>query len=116
MYNTCTHNLYFCLKINKESHVSWTFLIYKRFFSFQSDGCLTSPSPLSPNVRRSLDEFPLGRPGSIRRLQRTLSEDSRRRRESLPSTPISLPSNMNNMTSHSGLGHSKCTLEIGITS
>ncbi|XP_078318625.1 microtubule-associated serine/threonine-protein kinase 3-like isoform X3 [Crassostrea virginica] len=72
----------------------------------ESDGCLTSPSPLSPNVRRSLDEFPLGRPGSIRRLQRTLSEDSRRRRESLPSTPISLPSNMNNMTSHSGLGHS----------
>lgn len=41
-----------------------------------SDGCLISPSPLSPSVRRSLDEFPLGRPGSIRRLQRTLSEDS----------------------------------------
>lgn len=72
----------------------------------ESDGCLISPSPLSPSVRRSLDEFPLGRPGSIRRLQRTLSEDSRRRRESLPSTPISLPSNMNNITSHSGLGHS----------
>lgn len=76
---------------------------------FQSDGCLTSPSPLSPSVRRSLDEFPLGRPGSIRRLQRTLSEDSRRRRESLPSTPISLPTNIGSINSHSGLGHSKCT-------
>ncbi|XP_056019812.1 microtubule-associated serine/threonine-protein kinase 3-like isoform X4 [Ostrea edulis] len=72
----------------------------------ESDGCLTSPSPLSPSVRRSLDEFPLGRPGSIRRLQRTLSEDSRRRRESLPSTPISLPTNIGSINSHSGLGHS----------
>ncbi|XP_061191975.1 microtubule-associated serine/threonine-protein kinase 2-like isoform X3 [Saccostrea echinata] len=81
-------------------------LEYDVLFSRNSDGCLTSPSPLSPNVRRSLDEFPLGRPGSIRRLQRTLSEDSRRRRESLPSTPISVPANIGSITSHSGLGHS----------
>ncbi|XP_060070360.1 microtubule-associated serine/threonine-protein kinase 3-like [Ylistrum balloti] len=71
-------------------------------------GMAGSPGPVSPRIRRpAQDEFPLGlhMPGGIRRLQRTLSEDYRghRRRESLPSTPTGLPTNL----SASGhLGHS----------
>ncbi|KAK3092016.1 hypothetical protein FSP39_024465 [Pinctada imbricata] len=65
-----------------------------------------SPIPTSPIIRRCHDELPLGIPSTFRRLQRTLSEDSRqRRRESLPSTPISLPTNLANF-SGSGLHHS----------
>ncbi|OWF46091.1 Microtubule-associated serine/threonine-protein kinase 2 [Mizuhopecten yessoensis] len=79
----------------------------------ESDSGMTgSPGPVSPRIRRSTqDEFPLGlhMPGGIRRLQRTLSEDYRghRRRESLPSTPTGLPTNL----SASGhLGHSVAAL------
>ncbi|XP_013079092.2 microtubule-associated serine/threonine-protein kinase 3-like isoform X6 [Biomphalaria glabrata] len=49
----------------------------------------SSPLP-SPLLRKCRDELPFGggSPGGLRRLQRTLSEDTKqRRRESMPSTP-----------------------------
>ncbi|XP_035827473.1 microtubule-associated serine/threonine-protein kinase 3 [Aplysia californica] len=48
----------------------------------------TSPLP-SPLLRKCREELPFGgAPGGLRRLQRTLSEDTKqRRRESMPSTP-----------------------------
>ncbi|XP_046356906.2 microtubule-associated serine/threonine-protein kinase 3-like isoform X5 [Haliotis rufescens] len=58
--------------------------------SDESDfGPLASPSPLpSPLLKKCRDDLPFSIPGSLRRLQRTLSEDAKqRRRESMPSTP-----------------------------
>ncbi|KAL5021676.1 hypothetical protein ScPMuIL_000831 [Solemya velum] len=52
-------------------------------------GSLGSPSSLSPLVRKPDEDSPfnLQLQGGIRRLQRTLSEDTKRRRDSMPSTP-----------------------------
>ncbi|XP_052774089.1 microtubule-associated serine/threonine-protein kinase 3-like isoform X1 [Mya arenaria] len=59
----------------------------------ESDLGSAGSAPLSPvGPRRSHDEFsPLQLHGGIRRLQRTLSEDNKRRRESMPTTPLGAP-------------------------
>ncbi|KAJ8305340.1 LOW QUALITY PROTEIN: hypothetical protein KUTeg_015885 [Tegillarca granosa] len=75
----------------------------------ESDGGhAISPAPLSPSIRRSQDgDFPLGLHCGMRRLHRTLSEDIRhRRRESLPSTPSSVPANLHASGSAGQLGSS----------
>ena len=62
-----------------------------KFVYFQSDLGSIGSAPLSPvGLRRCHDEFPspLQLHGGIRRLQRTLSEDNKRRRDSVPTTPI----------------------------
>ncbi|CAL1530340.1 unnamed protein product [Lymnaea stagnalis] len=63
----------------------------------------TSPLP-SPLLRKCRDEFPFGGgPGGLRRLQRTLSEDTKqRRRESMPSTPTG-PHPPPTITHHMGI-------------
>ncbi|KAL3869847.1 hypothetical protein ACJMK2_042478 [Sinanodonta woodiana] len=52
-------------------------------------GSTASPTPLSPSLlnRSSHDDLPSCIHGGIRRLQRTLSEDCKRRRDSMPTTP-----------------------------
>jgi len=59
----------------------------------QSELGSVGSAPLSPiGARRSHDEYgPLQLHGGIRRLQRTLSEDNKRRRDSMPSTPLGHP-------------------------
>lgn len=66
--------------------------------SFQSDyGLATSPLP-----RAIRDEIPLGLQCNIRRLQRTLSEDTKqRRRDSIPSTPTGYHPNFPMQLNHS---------------
>ncbi|XP_060576748.1 microtubule-associated serine/threonine-protein kinase 2-like isoform X3 [Ruditapes philippinarum] len=60
----------------------------------ESDLGSAGSAPLSPvGFRRSQEEFtsPLHLHGGIRRLQRTLSEDNKRRRDSMPTTPLGAP-------------------------
>ncbi|XP_041358268.1 microtubule-associated serine/threonine-protein kinase 3-like isoform X2 [Gigantopelta aegis] len=70
--------------------------------SDESDfGPHASPSPLpSPLLKKCRDDLSFGLPSSLRRLHRTLSEDTKqRRRESMPSTPTGVHPNLH-------LGHS----------
>ncbi|XP_053394336.1 microtubule-associated serine/threonine-protein kinase 3-like isoform X2 [Mercenaria mercenaria] len=76
----------------------------------ESDLGSAGSAPLSPvSFRRSQEEFtsPLHLHGGIRRLQRTLSEDNKRRRDSMPTTPLGAPPALGSMgtPTPSPLGH-----------
>lgn len=83
---------------------------------FQSDHGSVGSAPLSPvSFRRSHEEFtsPLQWHGGIRRLQRTLSEDNKRRRDSMPTTPLGPPPPLGTLPppGPSPLGHSKLYIQ-----
>ncbi|KAK7099860.1 hypothetical protein V1264_022907 [Littorina saxatilis] len=68
----------------------------------------TSPLP-SPLLRKCRDDLPFSMPCSLRRLHRTLSEDTKqqRRRESMPSTPtLAYPP--------PPISHSECTFVLSV--
>ena len=85
--------------------------VYKLFCRvFQSDLGSVGSAPISPATRRSLDDYPIPSTfhlhGGIRRLQRTLSEDNKRRRDSVPTTPTGPNPPGMGMPGASPLGHS----------
>jgi hypothetical protein len=95
---------------------SFTFYM---FCVLQSDAGSAGSAPLSPvGLRRSHEDYthPLQLHGGIRRLQRTLSEDNKRRRDSMPSTPLGAPPNLGAMPipSPSPISHSKSCLRISM--
>ncbi|XP_055956452.1 microtubule-associated serine/threonine-protein kinase 3 isoform X3 [Patella vulgata] len=71
---------------------------------------ILSPSPLPSPLLKKSNDLPFGLPSSLRRLQRTLSEDAKqRRRESMPSTPTGQP---NPIVPNTHLGHTVGALSL----